>query len=105
MSNQPSRSFLAYRSIFFPHGSAGRGAYLSFLSQSAFFSESFAGAENAPGRSGISETTYSAASSLDKGFALTFREMFFTGPSASESPAFPLNPQQFSAHPLPDTPD
>ena len=33
-------SFLAYlasRSIFFPHESAGRGAYLSFLSQSAFF--------------------------------------------------------------------
>ncbi len=41
MSNQPSRPFLAYpafRSIFFAHESAGRGAYLSFLSQSAFFS-------------------------------------------------------------------
>ena len=35
-----SRSFLAYlasRSIFFRHENAGRGAYLSFLSQSAFF--------------------------------------------------------------------
>src|ERR1700677_2362163 len=40
LDNQTSRSFLAYlafRSIFFPHESAGRGAYLSFLSQSAFF--------------------------------------------------------------------
>ena len=30
-------AFLAYRSIFFLHESPGRGAYLSFLSQSAFF--------------------------------------------------------------------
>src|ERR1700728_767029 len=30
-------SYLAFRSIFFPHQSAGRGAYLSYLSQSAFF--------------------------------------------------------------------
>jgi hypothetical protein len=30
-------AYLAYRSIFFPHESASRGAYLSFLSQSAFF--------------------------------------------------------------------
>jgi beta-lactamase class A len=40
VGNQTSTSFLAYlasRSIFFPHESAGRGAYLSFLSQSAFF--------------------------------------------------------------------
>jgi hypothetical protein len=40
LDNQTSGSFLAYlafRSIFFPHESAGRGAYLSFLSQSAFF--------------------------------------------------------------------
>jgi hypothetical protein len=40
MNNQPSRAFLAYlasRSIFFRHESAGRGPYLSFLSQSAFF--------------------------------------------------------------------
>jgi hypothetical protein len=36
-NNLTSRSFLAYRSIFFPNESAGRGAYLSFLSQSAFF--------------------------------------------------------------------
>jgi hypothetical protein len=39
-NNQASRSFLAYlafRSIFFPHESAGRGAYLSFLSPSPFF--------------------------------------------------------------------
>ena len=40
VGNQTSTSYLAYlasRSIFFPHESAGRGAYLSFLSQSAFF--------------------------------------------------------------------
>jgi hypothetical protein len=39
-NNQPSRSFLAYlafHSIFFQHESDGRGAYLSFLSQSALF--------------------------------------------------------------------
>jgi hypothetical protein len=30
-------AYLAFRSIFFPHESAGQGAYLSFLSQSAFF--------------------------------------------------------------------
>jgi hypothetical protein len=30
-------AYLAFRSIFFPHESAGRGAYLSFLSQNAFF--------------------------------------------------------------------
>jgi hypothetical protein len=36
-NNLKSRSFLAYRSIFFPNEGAGRGAYLSFLSQSAFF--------------------------------------------------------------------
>jgi hypothetical protein len=43
MNNQTSRSYLAYLaylaflSIFFQHESDGRGAYLSFLSQSAFF--------------------------------------------------------------------
>jgi hypothetical protein len=39
-NNQASRSFLAYlayRAIFFQDENAGRGAYLSFLSQSAFF--------------------------------------------------------------------
>jgi hypothetical protein len=31
------RPYLAFRSIFFRMKGAGRGAYLSFLSQSAFF--------------------------------------------------------------------
>ena len=35
--NRPSRSILAYLSIFFAHESAGLGPYLSFLSQSAYF--------------------------------------------------------------------
>ena len=40
---RPFLAYLAFRSIFLPHESAGWGAYLSFLSQSAFFfSESFA---------------------------------------------------------------
>ena len=34
---RPFLAYLAFRSIFLPHESAGRGAYLSFLSQSAFF--------------------------------------------------------------------
>ena len=34
---RPFLAYLAFRSIFLPHESAGWGAYLSFLSQSAFF--------------------------------------------------------------------
>jgi hypothetical protein len=37
-------AYLAYRSIFFLHASAGQGAYLSFLSQSAFFFRKLSGA-------------------------------------------------------------
>jgi hypothetical protein len=40
MGNQASTSYLAYLAYLatlFPHESVGRGAYLSFLSQSAFF--------------------------------------------------------------------
>ena len=36
-NDQTSRSYLAYRSIFFSHESANGEAYLSFISQSAFF--------------------------------------------------------------------
>jgi hypothetical protein len=46
-NNQTNRSFLAFRSIFFWHESAGRGAYPSFLSQSAFFFRKLCGVGNA----------------------------------------------------------
>jgi hypothetical protein len=42
-------AYLASRSIFFPHESAGRGAYLSFLSQSAFFFRKALRRQNATG--------------------------------------------------------
>jgi hypothetical protein len=85
----PSGAFLALRSIFFPHESAGRGAYLSFLSQSAFF---FRKALRSRKRN---EETQESSKTTDRGCSPTLQDSGFSA-SCAAAPHWATTDERFS---------